>query len=423
MSGPSAALIAAREAAIRVRGRRLPGWVLALAVYLVARLFTAVVTLIVAHTQVANLWTTASPGYGAFVSMWDGDRYRRIAEQGYPLPVPVDLFGRPTQSEWAFFPAYPVLVRLVMVMTRLPFTVAAPGLSLVLGCWATVLAYRLFARHARRANALAAVALFAVFPTSPVLQYSYSESTCLLGLMGVLLFLDRQRYGRATAFAVLLGLSRPIGLAVVPVIALHLACRWWCTRRWRSRAVARGLPGPVRRPGNLAWGMVLLVVSALAALLFPAVVAVAAGRVDGYTAVQVAWRASDRMEYLTPWLWMSRYVFGAAGPWVLAVGVVLVVVGLASPAARGLGLTMWSWCVGYTCYLAAVVDPFSSLPRFLLFYAPLGLAVAGSGAHRGRRANRRRWVCVLLVGTAFVVGQVLWIAVLWRFTPPSDYPP
>lgn len=404
---------------------RQPGWRLALAIYLLGRVVTTIITLVVARTQVANLWTPAQPGYFDFVTMWDGDRYARIATDGYPVPFPVDAAGRPTQSEWAFYPAYPVLARMVMLVTRLPFEVVGPTLALVLGAVAAVLMYRLFRRHADRRAALWGVAVLTAFPAAPVLQYGYSESTCLLGLIGLLYFVDGGRYWRAVPFAVLLGCSRPIGLAAVPVVALVLLVRGW--RAYRGQRAApdpagaaesgSGLPEPLR-VRSLVAPLTLLVVTAVAGLIFPAVVATVAGRWDAYTEIQVAWRVSDRMEYFTPWLWMSRYVFGSAGPAVLALVAVLVVVVLASPPVRALGLTMWAWVVGYTAYLAAVVDPFSSLTRFLLLYFPLGLAFVASGSDGRWRHLRRAAVVALLL-----IGQLWWTAVLWRFTPPTDYPP
>lgn len=389
----------------RVRAvlRHAPGWAAAILLYAAARTFTAVVSLWFAARQPENLWTPAHPGYGEYASMWDGARYRQIAEHGYPIPFPVDAAGEPRQSEWAFYPAYPGLVRMLLEATGLPFTVVAPALSLLLGGVAVVALHLLFEDVVGRRRALTATALVVTFPTAAVLGYSYSEATSLAALAWCLLLVHRGQYGLAVFPAVLLGLSRPVGLAfglavaVLLVIELH-----------RRRGGGRG---PGRVPGLVLLG----VCTGLTSLVFPAVVAVVSGAPDGYTRLQVAWRVQDHMEYVTPWLWMARYLFGPV--WGLVALVTLgcaLVVTLASSRLRELGPVVWAWTFAYAVYLVVVVDPFSSIFRFLLLFAPAAPALAG-------RSRRYWWPALLVV--LFSCLQVAWIGVLWQFTPPSDYPP
>ncbi len=380
----------------------LPGWGLALGLYLLTRLVVTVITLFAADRQLANLWTPASPTYTDFASMWDGDRYRVISEQGYPLPLPVDPFGAPTQSEWAFFPAYPAVVRLVREITGLGFDVVASGLSFVFGCAAAVVIYRLFRGRTSRSTALAGVVMVGVFPTAAVLQYAYSESLCLLAIAGALLLLTERRYLAAMAPVMVLGLVRPVSVPMVLVVVVHLVLRW------RDR---EGDPFGLRERWSL---LGLLAVSAGSALAWPAATAVAAGRVDGYAAVQVAWRVSDKMEYFTPWVWMSRYLFDGWGPVVLLALAAGFAGLLAAPVTRRLGPEMWTWCAAYALFLAAVLDPFTSVFRFLVLLFPLGLVVAS--------VLRPLWARVAWVVVS-VAGQWWWVQVLWVFAPPSDYPP
>ena len=382
---------------------RVPGWALALLVYLLARVFSTVVSLWFAAQQPENLWTPADPGYGQYVSMWDGDRYRRIAEDGYPLPFPVDGAGAPQQSEWAFYPAYPGLVRMLLQVTGLPFTVVAPALSLVLGASAVVALFLLFEDLTGRRRALAAVALVSTFPTAAVLGYSYSEATALAALAWALLLVHRGRHLLAVIPTVLLCLARPVGLAFGLAVAVLLVVRLW------RRRTGRATPGTT--PGLILLGAC----TGLASLAFPAVVGLVSGMPDGYTRLQVAWRVQDHMEYLTPWLWMGRYLFGPVWGTVAVLALGCLAVGtLASARLRELGPVVWAWSFAYLVYLVAVVDPFTSIFRFLLLFAPAAPLLTG------RRA-RGWWLTLLLV--LFSVLQVAWIGVLWQFNPPSDYPP
>ncbi len=398
-----------REPAVDAAGPRwlhvLPGWVAALVVYALTRLVATGFTLVAAQSQESSLWAPQDPPYEDFVSMWDGDRYRVIAEDGYPDPLPVDEAGQPVQSEWAFFPAYPALVRVVQAVTGLGFRDVAPTVSLLCGFAAAVLVYLLFRRRTGPAEALLGVAVLGVFPTAPVLQYSYSEALCVLALASALYCLTTRRYLFALPAVALLGLTRPIGVPFALVVLVHLVVRW------RSR---RDDPFP---PLEVAAVLLVGAVTSVSALAMPAATAVAAGRVDGYTAVQVAWRVQDRMEYFTPWAWMAEYVLGGWATPALVLLVVASVAALASRPVRALGVELWTWCAAYAFYLAAVLDPFTSVFRFLLLLFPLGLALVLSA-----QGWRRVVLLTLWIGGSLWL-QWQWVSVLWVFGPPSDYPP
>ena len=96
-------------------------WVRVLLVWLVARAFSALVLMVVARTQAANVWTDAAPSYAQYTGlMWDASWYREIAEVGYPAGLPRGYDGQVTQSAWAFFPLFPMLVRGVTELTGGP---------------------------------------------------------------------------------------------------------------------------------------------------------------------------------------------------------------------------------------------------------------------------------------------------------------
>lgn len=387
----------------RNRFSRLPGPAQAVLVYLALRLITTLFTLRVAGTQEANLWTGAAPGYFDFTSIWDGSWYREIALDGYPSTLPVDETGKPIQSAWAFFPAYPLAVRLGMLATGLPFRFVGPTVSLLLGTLAAFYCYRLFRLKASHPLALAAVAIIAAWPSSPVMQYAYTESTCVLALAGVLFHMTRRSYVWALPWGVFVGLSRPVGMALVAAIALV----FW--HRWRYRRLD---PFPVRERYGLI-GLAAVTVASSSVMLVA--VAVVGNRADAYTAVQMAWRAQPTMEYFTPWLGIFRYLAGpVVGPIALAALVALLVGVFLSRPARRLGPEMYGWSLAYVLYLAAVTDPYGQVFRLTLLLFPLALALADA---LGRRALILGWLVLSLA------LQYQWIAILWRFSPPADVAP
>jgi len=102
------------------------------------------------------------------------------------------------------------------------------------------------------------------------------------------------------------------------------------------------------------------------------------------------------------------------GPACLVVVLAALVLWVGNRRARFLGGDLRIWCVGYTGYLLAVLDPFTSLVRYLIMLFPLGTLLASASNSRAYRVT---------LAVAFLAGQVVWVVWLWRFIPPSDWPP
>lgn len=387
---------------MRVRRPPGPGWAVALAVYALARFLSFLVLDRTARFQEASGWTGPQPSYLEFAGIWDGDWYRRIAENGYPVPLPRDATGHPAQSEWAFYPAYPFLVRGVMAVLETSWETTAPIVSVVLGAAAVVVVHRLFARIAGEQAALGGVLLFSVFPSSPVLQLAYTESLALLALAAALYLLVTRRYVWAMPAVVLLGFSRAVALPFAAVVAGHAVARW------RARSDD---PFP---PSQRVAVVVLGLVSAAAGVAWPVLVGLVHGDLFLYADIQSAWRGGETV-WLRPWWSMSQFLLGQwAGPVALVLLLAGTAVWLSGRRARALGPELLGWCVAYVLYLLVVVEPFTSLFRFLLLLFPLALVVATSVRSRGH---------LLTWAAAFVSLQVVWVVWLWRFSPPSDWPP
>lgn len=393
-----------------------PWWAQVLGVYALARAFSALVLLVVARAQVANVWTPASPSYLDYTGlMWDASWYREIAGQGYPAQLPVGADGSVQQNVWAFYPLFPMLVRAVMAVTGAPWRVAAPLLALAIGGAAMVVIHRTVQVGAPRAVAarpglpLATVALVAFFPTAVVLQVAYTESLALLLIASALLLLIRRRYGLTAIVVVALGFTRAVALPMAVVVAVHAVSRWRATRRDADRLDRRDVVGLGA----------LLVAAVVSGLAWPAVSAAVTGRPDAYLATQAAWRARPDVVPVVPWLDVARWLVGGWGPLVLVVVLAAFVVLLMCPPARRLGPELRAWPAAYLGYLVGVVEPGTSLGRFVLLAFPLGAVTAGMV--RAPAGRRRTWVVVVVVVMALL--QVGWMWALWRLTPPSGWPP
>ncbi|MCB7136511.1 hypothetical protein [Cellulosimicrobium marinum] len=389
-----------------VRPASWPWWVQALAVYAAARAVSAVILLAVARVQEENLWTAASPSYLAYVArMWDGSWYEQIFDAGYPTTLPVGPDGVVQQNVWAFFPLFPLLVRALDVVTGLGWDVLAPTLALVCGGGAVVVVHRLVATagaaavERRPGLPLATVLLVSVFPSSPVLQVAYTESLALLLVASSLLLLARRRYGWAAGTVLLLGLTRAVALPMAAVVLWHGVVRW---RR-----------GDLRLP-DAARLAALFFVALGSGLLWPWVCGLVTGVHQGYFRTQEAWRGGADVVPFVPWVDVSRWLFGGAGPWLLVLVLLVVAALVLNPVAARLGPEMHAWSGAYVGYLVAAIQPGTSLVRFLLLAFPLAAVTVGW--------TRSRW-WVAAVCVVFLAGQVWWVHELWRLVPPSGWPP
>lgn len=400
----------------RTDPRTWPGWAQALSLYALTRAFSAVVLVAVAQLQVENYWTGARPSYLQFTGlMWDASWYRGIAEDGYPAELPRGEDGLVQQNPWAFFPLFPMIVRVVMLVTRADWYVVAPLVALALGCAAAVVVRRLVERGAPRAVAarpglpLATVALLGLFPTAAVLQVAYTESLALLLVASALLLVVERRYAWASLVVLALGFTRAVALPMAAVVVVHALVRWWGARRGTDRLERRDVAGL----GLLA------VTAAVSGVAWPLICGWMTGEPDGYLQTQGAWRGVREIAPFEPWGYVSRFWFGDWAPWVLVAGFALVIATLVVPAAWRLGNELHAWSAAYLLYIVAAIEPGSSLARFLLLAFPLGAVTAGLVTRPV--AARRAWFAfvVVLMGTLHVV----WVYNMWRLTPPTGWPP
>ena len=144
----------------------------------------------------------------SLLDSWDGAWYRRVVEHGY-------LFVPGSQSDVAFFPGYPLLLR----ATGLPPRVAEPVVSNLALLIALIAFYELSAKlfdadRARRATVFAAIA-----PAGFVYSMGYPSSLLFALVCLAMLAALGDAWLLATVFAAAAGLTRPDALAVVPPLA------------------------------------------------------------------------------------------------------------------------------------------------------------------------------------------------------------
>ena len=398
--------------AVRTRrsGRTAPHWsAQVLLVFVIGRAVSTAVLLMAAARQGISPWSGAAPGYGVFINFWDSGWYERIFREGYPSELPRDASGVVTHNQWAFYPLFPGIVRVLDAATGAGWGVLAPAVALGAAAAASLVVYRLFRVTTAHRTALLGVAVVSLAPVAVILQVPYAESLHLLLLASALLLVATHRYYAAMPVVVLMCLTRPAGVPFAVMIGVLFLHALWDTLRGSDerRAIALTRLRPL---------FLLGVVSSASAVSWPLIAWAVTGQRDAYVATETAWRGEPLAPF-RPWFEAPSALIGPVAAALGLVALLLVVGGLfLVPSVRALGPVPVAWCAAYLFYLAAFWDPQSSTWRILLPLFPLALAVAGL------RRGRLLW----LVLPVSVLLQVTWVEWLWAWTPTGqdgDYPP
>lgn len=161
---------------------------------------------------------------------WDGKYYLWDAHHGYPSALDLHT-GKPD----AFFPVYPLAVRLVHFVTQLSWTTSGVLVAMLAGAFlvaaGALLAEAVFGPEAAAKSAL----VLALFPGSFVAGLTYADA---LGLALAALFLLLMYRGRwLAAGAVGMVATATFSLLLVPLIAV---CLWVALAERRRRALLTG---------------------------------------------------------------------------------------------------------------------------------------------------------------------------------------
>lgn len=369
-----------RRVRLPFRTRLLPGAAPALALFAAIRL-TGLAAIALANHYMGH------PLLKGLAHSWDSRWYLHIAQHGYGTQTHVLATTGAVQRDWAFFPLYPALIR--VVYTVLPIT---PGAAALLIAWSAsaVAAYGIYTIGYRlygRAVATALVGVWAAMPHSVVLDIAYTEPLLAALAAWSLYAVLTRRWLWAGVLAALAGLSRPTGFAVAAAVGA-VAIQEIVRRRGR---VPVGLwVGTAMAP--LGWVGFVLWVGAHTGDLF-----------GGYFTVQRAW--DSRFDFGVGSLHFLKSLLAHGGRAVYPLALVIVVAAVllfCLLCLDGAPLALIVFAGVLVLITIGGSGPYASKPRFLLPAFPLLIPLARGLA----RSWRLRPKHALLVGATLAVASV-----------------
>jgi len=141
---------------------------------------------------------------------WDSAWYIRIAKMGYSYPA------------YAFFPAYPFLIRAASGLTG-EYFISSFMISFALGILAVPMFQLLAEHYVSKNEAVVATLLFALFP--PIFLFTtvaYTESLFTVAVIGAWIFCLRKHYFSATVSATIATTTKVYGLLISLLLILRL---------------------------------------------------------------------------------------------------------------------------------------------------------------------------------------------------------
>ena len=289
---------------------------------------------------------------------WDANWYLEVAHDGYPRTKDGILSS-------AFFPLYPLLMRLANVVCH-DLRLAGYFVSNACLFGACLMLWKLVARDDRRADvADRAVLLFLFNPVAFFYSTIYSESLFFLLMVSVVYLATDRRWLAAGGCAFLASLTRPVGILLAVVMAIQFA--WPYLRSFRKEAEKPPWPAPDALPFLLS-----LCLAGLGLGLYIVVLAHQLGDPLAFLHAEAHWRRA----LTTPWLsWNRGDEYGPFSAFWLRAAATLGVYMLALGVALKLQPVYSLLCLMYLAiYLCA--GHLESVPRFLSVLFPFYITLA-----------------------------------------------
>lgn len=149
------------------------------------------------------------------LSPYDGPQYLNIAYNGYVKMAEKD------SKIYAFFPLYPLLIRIFAPLTNNNYTVAGLLISFVAHLLGIVYFYKLILLDDKEKIALNSVKYFLIYPAAIFFLAVYTEALFFLLSILVFYFIRKKYWWLAGLFGFLAAMTRPPGILLIVPFAIE----------------------------------------------------------------------------------------------------------------------------------------------------------------------------------------------------------
>ena len=212
-------------------------WLIVVGIYLASRIPALIGFALAQHAESKPF------SFLATQHRWDSWWYLYLAEFGHPdqLNIP----DRPHYGPWGFFPAWPMIIRVVAQAVSVEYAVAGAVVTLFFGVALALVVRRFAARYVGDRRALLVVALFLFFPGAVILSLPYTEAAFLFFAVLALDALMRERWIIASVAVFGAASIRSTAVAVLVAVGVQfilVVLRWWEDRHHSRFPLLAALP-------------------------------------------------------------------------------------------------------------------------------------------------------------------------------------
>ena len=340
----------------------------------------------------AYAWYTGQHPRSILGLAWDARWYFRVAEYGYGTLIPSATQHTILYNDLAFFPLYPMTVRVVshiIPIGVINVAILVAWTATMLSVWAI---YLIGARLYSRRVGIALVLLYGLLPHAIIQTMAYTEPVMTALAAWSLYAVLTRRWLYAGVLAALAGCTRPNGVAVAAAVVAGVAMDFWRRRKAGKPIDWRAWIGAAIAP--LGWfGYVLWV-------------GWQTGDIKGYFKVQARW--GSRFDF--GWSALRFFKHLVTGTdyfayYVAAAIVAAAVILLALCITDRIPVALLAYCGVLMLIGIGGAGFFQCKPRFLMPAFPLLIPAAIALA---RARPRTAWVAVVsLAGFSFFYGTYL----------------
>ena len=300
---------------------------------------------LIANSGLGSIGPGRQFDYWASWAQWDGGHYFDIARRGYLL-----------NSDFAFFPVYPVLIRFFSLFLQNNYLISGLLISNISFIIFLFIFYKFVKEKYSENIAFYSTITFLVFPTTFFAVSYYSESVFLLLIAIVFVSLNNRKFLLASIAASVASLTRSVGV----FLAVSIAYSYFAKMKFQFR--------------KISWQLLHIMVAFFGVILYGLYLFANFNAPLKFISVQSAWerQVSDPISTIFSYIW--TVFIGERRPVndYFDLLLTLLFLTILTVGVRKISSSLWIFSM-LVILIPASTGTLTSMPRYLL--ASLGVFV------------------------------------------------